>query len=93
VIFGLTWVHGILSGTDADAFRWVYVSTGLVVLGAVTYRYWVAKKKRPTFATSLPAERLPGASTPDSPGSIAGDLHPVGPVPVHEARQRQEVVP
>ena len=32
----------------------MYVATGLLIVGAAAYRYWVAKKKRPTFASSLP---------------------------------------
>jgi predicted ferric reductase len=61
VIFGLAWAHGILAGTDAGAFRWVYVSTGLIVIGSAAYRYWVSKRKRPTFA----------ARTVDAPTSEA----------------------
>jgi len=49
----LTWTHAMLAGTDAEILRWFYVATGLLVLVAAAYRYWVAKKRRPTFATSL----------------------------------------
>ena len=52
VVFILAWLHGILSGTDADALRSLYVWTGLAVLGAAAYRYWVSRKARPTFSTS-----------------------------------------
>ena len=55
-VFLLSWAHGMLAGTDSDAFRWVYVATGLVVIAAAAYRYWVAKKRRPTFSTSLPGD-------------------------------------
>jgi sulfoxide reductase heme-binding subunit YedZ len=54
VVWGLTWVHGILSGADTDGIALMYVSTGLLILGAAAYRYWVSKQHRPTFATSLP---------------------------------------
>jgi hypothetical protein len=54
VAWALGWGHSILAGTDADAWRWVYISTGMTVVLAAAYRYWVAKKRRPTFATSLP---------------------------------------
>ena len=54
VIFALTWVHGMLAGTDSESLQPMYVATGLLIVGAAAYRYWVAKKKRPTFASSLP---------------------------------------
>jgi hypothetical protein len=54
VTFALAWVHGMLAGTDSESLQAMYVATGLLVVGAAAYRYWVAKKKRPTFATSLP---------------------------------------
>jgi predicted ferric reductase len=59
VVFILAWLHGILSGTDTDALRWLYVWTGLLVLGAAAYRYWVSRKARPTFSTALPEGQLP----------------------------------
>jgi len=63
VVWALTWAHGILSGADTGGIAVMYVSTGLLILGAAAYRYWVSKQHRPTFATSLPAERgAPGGS-------------------------------
>lgn len=53
VAFVLGWLHGILAGTDSTALRPIYLATGLLVLGATAYRYWVTKKGRPTFASSL----------------------------------------
>jgi len=58
--WGLGWVHGILAGTDTDTFRLGYVASGLAVLAATSYRYWVGRQRRPTFASSLPAEGEPG---------------------------------
>lgn len=63
-VFLLAWTHGILAGTDSDAFRPMYVATGLAVLGAAAYRYWVAKRRRPTFSTSLPEA---GSTFPAAP--------------------------
>ncbi len=60
----LAWMHGLLAGTDSAALLPVYLATGIGVLGAGAYRYWVAKKARPTFATSLPGATLSGASHP-----------------------------
>ena len=53
VAFVLGWLHGMLAGTDSMALRPVYFATGLLVLGAAAYRYWVTKKGRPSFASSL----------------------------------------
>jgi sulfoxide reductase heme-binding subunit YedZ len=53
VVFILVWLHGILSGTDTAALRPFYLATGLAVLAAAAYRYWVARQARPSFATSL----------------------------------------
>lgn len=53
VVFILAWLHGILSGTDTEALRPFYLATGLAVLAAAAYRYWVARQARPSFATSL----------------------------------------
>jgi sulfoxide reductase heme-binding subunit YedZ len=54
VVFGLAWLHGVLAGTDSDALRPMYVATGLAVLAAAAYRYWAARKGRPSFETSRP---------------------------------------
>ncbi len=59
----MSWMHGILAGTDSAALLPMYLATGLLVLGAGAYRYWVARKARPTFATSLPGATRP-ATTP-----------------------------
>ena len=61
----LSWMHGLLSGTDTAALLPLYVATGGLVIGAGAYRYWVAKKARPTFATSLP-----GATRPVRPMNV-----------------------
>ena len=51
LIFLLSWLHGILSGTDSEPLRAMYVGAGLTVLLAATYRYWAFRKGRPTFET------------------------------------------
>jgi hypothetical protein len=50
----VSWLHGLLAGTDSSTLVPLYVGTGLVVMLAGAYRYWVSKKARPTFASSLP---------------------------------------
>jgi predicted ferric reductase len=52
VVFILAWLHGILSGTDSDALRGMYVAAGLAVVAAGSYRYWASRKGRPTFESS-----------------------------------------
>ena len=61
----LAWMHGMLAGSDAAALQPMYVATGTLVLLATAYRYWVSKRRRPTFATSLPRDtRLPVGVAP-----------------------------
>jgi predicted ferric reductase len=54
VVWGLSWLHGMLAGTDSDPLRPMYVISGLAVVAAGGYRYWAARRGRPTFATSRP---------------------------------------
>ena len=54
VVVVLAWLHGTMAGTDTAALATMYLVTGGLVLGAAAYRYWVARKARPTFSTSLP---------------------------------------
>jgi hypothetical protein len=56
-IFALAWFHGVLAGTDTMAGAAVYGLSGLFVVLAGAYRYWVSRQVRPTFATQLEATR------------------------------------
>jgi len=49
-VWGLCWLHGVLAGTDSEPLVFVYVTTGLAVVGAAAYRYWVSRQGRPTFS-------------------------------------------
>jgi hypothetical protein len=71
LVFLLSWAHGMLAGTDSDAFRLVYAATGLAVVGAAAYRYWVSKKRRPSFATSLPDASAGSGSGRAQPTPVA----------------------
>jgi hypothetical protein len=64
VVLALAWTHGVLAGTDSDAFVLVYALSGVFVLAAAAYRYWVSKRKRPSFATSLPVATTEPAAPP-----------------------------
>jgi sulfoxide reductase heme-binding subunit YedZ len=59
----MSWMHGVLAGTDSAALLPIYLATGLLVLAAALYRYWVSKSARPTFATSLPGAGGPRSSS------------------------------
>ncbi len=77
----LAWMHGMLAGTDAGALQPMYIGTGTVVLLATAYRYWVAKRQRPTFATSLPhaASRAAVVAPPLAGAAIAPHVPEVTP--------------
>jgi methionine sulfoxide reductase heme-binding subunit len=49
-IFAVTWVHGMLAGTDSDLLRPVYILAAIVVIEAAAYRYWAARRARATFS-------------------------------------------
>ena len=53
VVFVLAWLHAELAGSDSGALAWLYIGTGLAVLGSGFYRYWASRQRRPTFTTSL----------------------------------------
>jgi predicted ferric reductase len=53
VVFALAWLHGVLAGTDSVAMASLYGASGMFVLAAGAYRYWVSRQARPTFATAL----------------------------------------
>jgi len=52
LVWVLAWLHGILAGTDAEALRAMYVSSGLAIVAAGAYRYWASRQGRPTFTTT-----------------------------------------
>jgi methionine sulfoxide reductase heme-binding subunit len=52
LIFVLSWLHGMLAGTDSGPLLAVYLFTGAVVTAAGAYRYWASRRAQPTFSTS-----------------------------------------
>jgi predicted ferric reductase len=52
LIFVLTWLHGMLAGTDSGPLVAVYLASGVLVIAAGAYRYWASRRARPTFSTS-----------------------------------------
>lgn len=44
VVFALSWLHGLLAGTDSPSLEFVYVALGLAVLVATGHRYWVVRR-------------------------------------------------
>lgn len=53
-ILAISWMHGLLAGTDSVALSGVYGASFTFVMAAAAYRYWVSRSGRPTFSTSLP---------------------------------------
>jgi predicted ferric reductase len=51
-VWALCWLHGMLAGTDSNPLGLVYAVTGIAVLAAAGYRYWVTRQGRPTFAAA-----------------------------------------
>lgn len=90
VVFVLAWVHGVLAGTDSVALLPMYAASGLFVLGAAAYRYWVSREARPTFSTSLP-DRRPARRDPSAgQGGFADSTRPIPPL---EGGLRDALVP
>ena len=52
LIFVLSWLHGMLAGTDSGPLLVVYLFAGAVVMTAGAYRYWASRRVQPTFSTS-----------------------------------------
>jgi methionine sulfoxide reductase heme-binding subunit len=52
LIFVLSWLHGMLAGTDSMPLQLVYLLTGAVVIAAGAYRYWASRRAQPTFSTA-----------------------------------------
>lgn len=46
LVFALAWMHGLLAGTDSGTLEPLYLATGLGVLGALAYRWWVSRRAR-----------------------------------------------
>jgi hypothetical protein len=54
-VFAFAWFHGVLAGTDTEAAAGLYGLSGLFVLLAAAYRYWVSRQARPSFSTAMEA--------------------------------------
>jgi methionine sulfoxide reductase heme-binding subunit len=52
LIFWLSWLHGVLAGTDTPALLAFYIVAAVLVIAVAAYRYWAARRGRPTFSTS-----------------------------------------
>jgi sulfoxide reductase heme-binding subunit YedZ len=84
VAWVLSWAHGLTAGTDSTTLVPMYLATGIVVVAAAAYRYWVSRKARPTFSTSLPGAapaselRLLRSLPDDGHASAATAFHSVG---------------
>ena len=54
LIFVLSWLHGMLAGTDSQPLQLIYLLSAAVVIAAGAYRYWASRRAQPTFSTSRP---------------------------------------
>jgi predicted ferric reductase len=54
LVFVLSWLHGMLAGTDSEPLQLVYLVSGAVVIAAGAYRYWASRRAQPTFSTLHP---------------------------------------
>jgi sulfoxide reductase heme-binding subunit YedZ len=52
LIFVLSWLHGMLAGTDSGPLLLLYLFAGAVITIAAAYRYWASREMRPSFSTS-----------------------------------------
>ena len=52
LIFVLSWLHGMLAGTDSEPLQPLYLLAGAVVVVAGAYRYWASRRAQPTYSTS-----------------------------------------
>ncbi len=52
LVFVLSWLHGMLAGTDSQPLQLLYLLAGAVVIAAGAYRYWASRRAQPTFSTS-----------------------------------------
>ena len=55
VVFILSWLHGVLAGTDSLALMGLYILLGVLVGGAAAYRYWIVRQ--PLHRSSPNAEQ------------------------------------
>jgi sulfoxide reductase heme-binding subunit YedZ len=85
VVWALSWTHGIVAGTDSSPIQPLYVGSGVAVLAAAAYRYWVGKQHRPTFATSIEAPTRSVRARGSSTGLTASRPADAGTIRLEEA--------
>lgn len=51
-IFIFSWLHGMLAGTDSPTLEGAYIAMAGLVTAVGAYRFWAAKRARPTFANA-----------------------------------------
>ena len=66
VVLAAAWLHGVLSGTDSQAFLPVYIAIGVAVLAAAAYRYWIVRRAR--AAVRAPAAPATARATATATG-------------------------
>ena len=54
VVFAMSWLHGLLAGTDSPSLEFVYVALGLAILAATAHRFWVVRRNVPRPLATQP---------------------------------------
>jgi hypothetical protein len=54
VVFAMSWLHGLLAGTDSPSLEFAYVALGLAILAATGHRYWVVRRNAARPLASQP---------------------------------------
>jgi predicted ferric reductase len=62
VVLVAGWLHGVLSGTDSQAFLPIYAAIGIAVVATAAYRYWVVRRARAAIRSS-PATAVRGSES------------------------------
>jgi sulfoxide reductase heme-binding subunit YedZ len=70
VVLILSWLHGLLAGTDSDALRPLYVVSMALVLAAGAHRYWVIRRERVSARQAASPRPAPAAALPTVPAAI-----------------------
>jgi sulfoxide reductase heme-binding subunit YedZ len=70
VVLILSWLHGLLAGTDSDALRPLYVVSMALVLAAGAHRYWVIRRERVSAWQAASPRPAPAAALPTVPAAI-----------------------
>jgi predicted ferric reductase len=70
VVLILSWLHGLLAGSDSDALRPLYVVSMALVLAAGAHRYWVIRRERVGARHAASPRTASAAAPPTVPAAV-----------------------